>query len=324
VVVKKAMQFVAQNLVLELRAGDPAPVARVRRCYSQPFLKRKYCGVSMKPAVCLTATVALVVLWSIASGAAEVKKKKPASRIARSTIPTAQMKLLATRTMLIDRMKASRQELQNSVPLYEEKLAQQSAECEARQKRINNEEANSRTELENCQMAMANARLELQRVREWIAEDDLSLSLAENAEREKSAQVARLNPGEYRESATLIRYEGISSWSLAGVEKIAKFFHARFGERLPVSALGQSTTHDRMGLDHRDAVDVAVQPDSAEGRALINFLKTNGIPFMAFRSRILGMSTGAHIHIGRPSPRLQEVKQRSTNPGAPDKNAVRG
>jgi hypothetical protein len=79
-----------------------------------------------------------------------------------------------------------------------------------------------------------------------------------------------------------------------------------------------------MGLDHRDAVDVAVQPDSAEGRALINFLKTNGIPFMAFRSRILDMSTGAHIHIGRPSPRLQEVKQRSTNPGAPDKNAVRG
>jgi hypothetical protein len=322
VVVKKAMQSVAQNLVLELRAGDPVPAARVRRRYSQPFLKRKYCGLSMKPAAYLTATVALVVLWSIASGAAEVKKKPP-SRIARSTIPTAQMKLLATRTMLIDRMKASRQELQNSVPLYEEKLAQQSAECEVRQKRFD-EKVNSRTELENCQLAMTNARLELQRVREWIAEDDLSLSLAENAEREKSAQVARLNPGEYRESATLIRYEGISSWSLAGVEKIAKFFHARFGERLPVSALGQSATHDRMGLDHRDAVDVAVQPDSAEGRALINFLKTNGIPFMAFRSRILGMSTGAHIHIGRPSPRLQEVKQRSTNPGAPDKNAVRG
>jgi len=277
----------------------------------------------MKPAASLTATVALVLLCSLASGAAEVTKKKPASRITRSTIPTAQMKLFATRTMLIERMKASRQDLQNSVPRYEERLAQQSAECETRQKRFN-ETANSRIELENCQLAITNARLELQRVREWIAEDDRSLFLAENAERENTTQVAKLNPGEYRESATLIRYEGISSWSLAGIEKIAKFFHARFGERLPVSALGQSTTHDRMGLDHRDAVDVAVQPDSTEGRALINFLKTNGIPFMAFRSRILGMSTGAHIHIGRPSPRLQVVKQRTTNPGTPDKSAARG
>ena len=65
-----------------------------------------------------------------------------------------------------------------------------------------------------------------------------------------------------------------------------------------------------MGFDHREAVDVAVRPDSIEGRGLMEYLRKANVPFLAFRGKIPGASTGAHIHIGRSSPRLMEVKHR--------------
>jgi hypothetical protein len=39
-------------------------------------------------------------------------------------------------------------------------------------------------------------------------------------------------------------------WSPALIVKVAKFFHARFNKELPISAVGQSLTHDRLGYDH--------------------------------------------------------------------------
>jgi hypothetical protein len=49
-------------------------------------------------------------------------------------------------------------------------------------------------------------------------------------------------------------------------------------------------------------MDVAVHPDSAEGHWLLSYLRRAGIPFIAFRSAVAGAATGAHIHIGQPSP----------------------
>jgi hypothetical protein len=71
-----------------------------------------------------------------------------------------------------------------------------------------------------------------------------------------------------------------------------------------VSALGQTATHDRLGFDHRNAVDVALHPDSREGRALLDHLRSRGFPFLAFRGPLPGASTGAHVHVGGPSPRI--------------------
>jgi hypothetical protein len=90
--------------------------------------------------------------------------------------------------------------------------------------------------------------------------------------------------------------------------KVAKFFQARFNKALPVSAAGQSLTHDRLGYDHREAVDVAVSPESREGRGLISYLRQARIPFLAFRGKVPGVSTGPHIHIGMPSPRLHLIE----------------
>ena len=74
---------------------------------------------------------------------------------------------------------------------------------------------------------------------------------------------------------------------------LERFFAERFGHPLPVSALGQTAAHDRLGFDHRNAIDVAVHPDSPEGRALMRYLRGHGIPFLAFRGAQRGRSPPA-------------------------------
>jgi hypothetical protein len=104
--------------------------------------------------------------------------------------------------------------------------------------------------------------------------------------------------------ARLIRYNGSAGWSLADIEKVKGFFRARFGRELPISAFGQTASHNRLRFNHSQAVDVAVHPRSAEGRALAEYLRGEGIPFIAITGAIAGSATGPHIHIGKPSPRM--------------------
>jgi hypothetical protein len=93
------------------------------------------------------------------------------------------------------------------------------------------------------------------------------------------------------------------SWSIKDSHKVENFFASKFQRRLPATAFGQSELHTRWGLDHRNGIDVGLHPESLEGRALINFLRNEKIPFLAFRSAIPGVATGPHIHIGRGSHR---------------------
>lgn len=101
-----------------------------------------------------------------------------------------------------------------------------------------------------------------------------------------------------------IRYGGTRPWSLSEAGGVAQFYARSFGRQLPVSSFGQSAVHDRLGFAHHNAMDVGVNPDSAEGRALMEYLRSAGIPFTAFRFAIPGSSTGPHIHVGRPSHRI--------------------
>jgi hypothetical protein len=110
-------------------------------------------------------------------------------------------------------------------------------------------------------------------------------------------------PGAVTVTPTLTRFNGPREWSLAQVASLERFFTERFHRALPVSALGQTPAHDRLGFDHRNALDVAVHPDSAEGQAVMTWLRARGVPFLAFRGPIAGEATGAHVHIGEPSPR---------------------
>ena len=100
------------------------------------------------------------------------------------------------------------------------------------------------------------------------------------------------------------RLEGSGKWRLADARKVQDFFLARFKKPLPTTAFGQSDLHTRWGLDHRNGIDVGLHPDSTEGRALIEFLRNESIPFLAFRGPVPGVATGPHIHIGNRSPRV--------------------
>ena len=92
-------------------------------------------------------------------------------------------------------------------------------------------------------------------------------------------------------------------WTLAEATKVEQFFVTKFKRQLPLTAFGQSDLHTRWGLDHRNGMDVGLHPDSVEGRALIEFLRAESIPFLVFRGPVPGVATGPHIHVGNRSSR---------------------
>jgi hypothetical protein len=136
-------------------------------------------------------------------------------------------------------------------------------------------------------------------IAEILAEQELAKTQAAKPVKLVSKQYATLNA-----TATMLRYNGQTAWSVGGLDQIQAFFSGKFGRALPTSAVGQSATHNRLGYDHHNAVDVALHPDSSEGQALIKYLQGQGIPFLAFRGAVPGVATGPHIHIGSPSHRL--------------------
>ncbi len=114
-----------------------------------------------------------------------------------------------------------------------------------------------------------------------------------------------LPTGAEQSTATLVRYQGRRPWALSLTQGLQDFFARTFGRALPVSAYGQTAVHDKLGFDHRNAIDIAVHPDSAEGRAVMDWLRRAGLSFLAFRGAVSGAATGAHIHVGEPSRQIK-------------------
>ena len=103
---------------------------------------------------------------------------------------------------------------------------------------------------------------------------------------------------------SMIRYDGSAPFTLSDLPKIQLAFKAQFREDLPVSAIGETAVHESMGLDHRNKVDVALNPERPEGLWLRHYLEKHHFPYLAFRNALAGAATGAHIHIGTGSTRL--------------------
>jgi hypothetical protein len=146
----------------------------------------------------------------------------------------------------------------------------------------------------------ARARLDATRNESLVAASLVAKTLA----LEELASTPAPPPGGEQATATLIRHQGTRPWALALTARLQDFFARAFGRPLPVSAYGQTSVHDRLGFDHRNAVDVALHPDSDEGRALMEWLRRAGLSFIGFRGAMAGVATGAHIHVGEPSQRL--------------------
>jgi len=190
--------------------------------------------------------------------------------------------LLKLQEAEVERLTASAEQLR---PLYEDGLI-------------------ARREFEKAEKELEDAKAKVEETRAGIANAE---KLA--AAQKKAAELARIKPLVRTTSMSLGRAPAVTrstsgSWSLANLASVQQFFSRSFGRALPISTIGQSATHNRMGWNHGNSVDVGLHPDSAEGRALMAHLQSSGIPFLAFRSAIPGVSTGPHIHIGAPSPRL--------------------
>jgi len=100
------------------------------------------------------------------------------------------------------------------------------------------------------------------------------------------------------------RFDGDGKFTTADYLRVQSAFEQQFHEPLPVSAEGETAVHRAMHFDHRNRVDVALYPDTTEGKWLRHFLEARHIPYYVFRSMVPGKATAAHIHIGPPSTRL--------------------
>jgi hypothetical protein len=209
--------------------------------------------------------------------------------------------LEAARAAQAEAARRYRESLDALLPLQEAARERAAAEAE-RRRALLAQGLVARADLDAAERALAQARDTAERTRTALHDAEALVAEAEAAR--ELAALPPPAPGETQERPSLIRYAGGARWSLAALPALERFFSGRFGHPLPVSALGQTAVHDRLGFDHRNALDVAVHPDTAEGRALMDYLRTKGIPFLAFRTARAGVATGAHVHVGEPSARI--------------------
>jgi len=192
--------------------------------------------------------------------------------------------------------------LERVLAIYERDLTRHAELAELRQD-LFEREVLSKREFEEGQNAHAEARANVDETRAALVEADRMLIEARLAE--TLARLTPLSRGAYEETPGLTRFNGMAAWSLnVDTPRLQQFFQVRFGRPLPISAFGQTALHDRMGFDHRNALDLAVHPNSPEGHTLMEHLRALGIPFIAAWGPIPGSTSGAHIHVGQPSPRV--------------------
>lgn len=256
--------------------------------------------LASRPRLCLrlgkylsAAVLVLVLLAASGDSLTQGKKKTPSK-----SEPT-----------LADRVKKAKAEVAAAANDYKASLAKllalqendvkTASETVERRKELLAQAIISKKELEESERALSAAQDKVANTKRQMAESDALI-----AEATAEAELAKLGPGAYQSTGAMIRYNGPAHWVLTDAAKVQGFFALRFNHALPISAFGQTAVHDHMGFDHHNAIDVAVSPGSAEGQALMAYLRSAGIPFIAFRYAVAGSATGAHIHVGYPSHRL--------------------
>ena len=160
----------------------------------------------------------------------------------------------------------------------------------------------ARRDVEASERAVTDARARIDQT--WNEALVAASLIAKVLAYDELASGRRLAPGGEQVTEHLMRYQGRRPWTLSFTRSLEDFFRKSFGRVLPVSAYGQTPIHDRLGFDHRHAVDLAIHPDTAEGRTVMDWLRRAGLSFIAFRGAKAGSATGAHIHVGEPSQRL--------------------
>jgi len=247
------------------------------------------------PVVCFAQAESKTSLQS-APKKSTVKTQKP-----KGKPPTELNKL---RDQYIQTTKELKASLEKLLALYE--ASQKKAEVRyAQSEKLFKDGLISRNQLEEYERAITSEKDKVAGVKQQIAgaETHIAQTLIEIDGDKQIAKLGRLPRGGYLQTTSFIRYSGAGAWVLSNSGRIQNFFLQRFSRPLPVAVFGQGAIHDRWRLDHRNAMDISLNPDGAEGQALMEYMRANGIPFSAFRGAIPGVATGPHIHIGLPSHR---------------------
>jgi hypothetical protein len=236
-------------------------------------------------------------------GGKAVQSKKPAGE------PATEVARL--RAQFVQATKDYKSSLEQLLPFYEADV-KRADERLSKTKELYAQGLVAKHDVERDEAAAASARekvagvkAQLKSADEQMAETLVEAEAEESAAKEAARAGARARAGGgLIQTTAYIRYGGARPWSLSEAGAVERFFVGKFGRALPVSSFGQSPVHDRWGYDHHNAMDVGLSPDSAEGRALMEYLRASGVPFTAFRFAIPGTATGPHIHVGRPSHRV--------------------
>ena len=226
-----------------------------------------------------------------------------ASAAAAADDPTAA--LIQAQTALVERAREYRASLE-AVRALEEAEAARAAAHARRMRALYARDLVARREAEDAEAVAAAAEAKAAETRARMAEAEALMS--ETLAAIELAKIPRAAQGDLFSTPAVIGYQGRTTLAVSDVTGVETYFLEQFRRPLPVSALGQTPVHDRLGFDHRNALDVPLHPDSEEGRSLIAYLRRERIPFLAFRGPVPGASTGAHIHIGQASPRIQPVR----------------
>ena len=224
-------------------------------------------------------------------------KKKPAPK----QPPTELTKLREEYIKATNDYKAS---LGKLLPYYENEVKKAEEKLE-QSKKLLADGLIAKSQLEESERVLAAAKQKIAETNRSMASADQQIAgvLVETAANEEIAKNLRLAKQSLVRTAAFTRYAGAGGWNIGDSWKVQRFFYDTFKQQLPIAVFGQGAIHDRWRLDHHNAMDIQLHPDGVEGRALLEFLQKNGIPYLAFRSAIPGTATGPHIHIGRPSHR---------------------
>ncbi|MCA1628935.1 MAG: hypothetical protein LC774_00890 [Acidobacteria bacterium] len=191
---------------------------------------------------------------------------------------------------------------------YQERDVRRAEEKLGKLQELKKEGLIAQRDVEAAEKILADARAKVLETEQQMKAADVQVAnaLVEEKVVEQAAKTPPPARGKMIRTTAYIRYGGVGSFSLSsGAGRVMSFYTQAFKKQLPISAFGQTAVHNQLGFDHRNAMDVALNPDSAEGRALVNYLRANGIPFFAFFMAIPGSATGPHIHVGMPSHKIR-------------------
>ncbi|HMJ26155.1 MAG TPA: TolC family protein [Pyrinomonadaceae bacterium] len=254
-----------------------------------------------RKSVWVRALISFVV--TVSAGGVYAQKKKSPPKPKPATVQN-ESELAKLHDRYIQATKEYKASLEKLVKSYQDS-ARKAEERVSQLRKLLAEGLVSRRDVEQSESTLADANLKVLGAQQQIATADTQIAqvFLEIEGDKEIAKLGRAGKGRLLTTASFIRYTGAGSWVLSQAGRVESFFQQTFKRPLPIAVFGQGAIHNQWRLDHRNAMDISLNPDGAEGQALMQFLRSNGIPFSAFRGAIPGVATGPHIHIGAPSHR---------------------